>query len=91
MGLKLLAAAVLCEAISVGASYFHFEICHQGIALQIPVLVLPAAGTFCAIASFFFPPTAAWPTATKAVVAAANVVQLAAGAMIVAGPGLVSC
>jgi hypothetical protein len=91
VGFKLLAAAVLCEAISIGASYLHFEICHQGIPLQIPVLALPIAGTLCAIASFFFPPTTLWPAVTKVVVAAANVVQLAAGAMTVAGPGLVSC
>ena len=91
MGRWLLAGSVLCEALSVGASWFNFELCHQGIPLVIPILVLPIAGTLAAIASFFHPPRASWATATKIAAALANAMQLAAGAMIVAGPGLVSC
>ena len=87
----LLAAAVVCEALSVGAARFSFELCHQGIPLLIPVLALPIAGTLCALASLAFAPTSAAHTATKVVVAVANSVQLASGAMILAGPGLVSC
>ena len=91
MGRWLLAACVLCEALSVGASWFNFEICHRGIPLVIPILALPIAGMIAGIASLFHPPRATWATATKLAATLANALQLAAGAMIVAGPGLVSC
>ena len=91
MGLWLLAGSVLCEALSVAASPFGFELCHRGIPLGIPILALPIAGLIAAIGSLFLAPKAMWATATKIVAAVANALQLAAGAMIVAGPGLVSC
>jgi len=91
VGLWLLAASVSCEALSVGSARFIFELCHRGVPMMLPVMILPIAGALCAATSFFFPPKAMWATSTKLVALAANALQVASGAMIVAGPGLVSC
>lgn len=86
----LLAVAIVCAIAGFAADRFDYELCHRGIPIAWVAFGLPVAGLAAGLASFMKRPRGLMSIVNIAV-SGANLYFLIKAAMVIAGPGYLSC